>query len=169
MTYQCSEEARLDRHSLLKWGESGSYLNSHEGQVRELLDKASDLHAFPSVVEPRPAFYLHLQGKKMIEPRESDWIAASRKVIVTYCNVQKNFYLGRYALGSYSIVPFLSVHLWGIFAFLDITFIYVCYSKWAAALRLASCWSDSTNHSSPRKLQAMSTSPLYTSTRYFCR
>lgn len=30
-----------------------------------------------------------------------------------------------------------------------------------------SCWRDSTNHSSPRKLQAMSTSPLYTSTRYF--
>lgn len=32
------------------------------------------------------------------------------------------------------------------------------------------CWfRDSTNHSSPIKLQAMSTSPLYTKTRYFCR
>ena len=32
------------------------------------------------------------------------------------------------------------------------------------------CWfRDSTNHSSPMKLQAMSTSPLYTKIRYFCK
>lgn len=136
-------------HPLLApWSSSSSYLDGKEGDVGELLHEASNLlPALPVVHQPGPALDFHLPRQERLSGLQLPPCLCLQPLARPQGPGTPP---GLLSLSVPASLPYPApTRPWGWDP---------CLTFW---LR------ESTNHSSPMKLQAMSTSPLYSRIRYF--